>query len=62
MPNPLTTWLEGSTDTLKPKPLEQAKALRMRKKRLRPALAGEGNIFQRHQQGIDEIEREAVGP
>ena len=62
MANPLTTWLDDAAGTVKPKPLEQAKALRMRQKKLKPALAGEGNIFQRRKQGMDEVEREAVGP
>lgn len=64
MPN-LSDWLGDTTDLAKPKALETAKALRKRKAQLdqamakpRAALAGEGNIFQRHRQGIDAIEAE----
>lgn len=47
-----------------PKPLQMAKALRQRKAALsnppRAALAGNGNIFQRRRQGIDDVVNQAA--
>ena len=66
----LTDWIGDANDIAAPKPLQMAKALRQRKVALaqarpggaqatvnppRAALAGNGNIFQRRRQGIDDI-------
>lgn len=61
----LDKWMGEANDLGAPKPLQMAKALRLRKRALdqapnKAALAGEGNIFQRRRQGIDEIESQAV--
>lgn len=53
----LTDWIGESNELNSPKPIQMAKALRQRKRALdnKPALAGEGNVFQRRRQGIEEI-------
>ena len=59
----LDKWVGEANDLTAPKPLQMAKALRQRKVALanspKAALAGQGNIFQRRRQGIDEIVNEA---
>lgn len=59
----LTDWIGDTHDLTAPKPLQMAKALRRRKAAVanapRNALAGEGNIFQRHAQRIDAAEAAA---
>lgn len=55
----LTDWMGDANEITAPKPLQMAKALRQRKAALanppRAALSGNGNIFQRRRQGIDDI-------
>lgn len=55
----LSDWIGEANDITAPKPLQMAKALRQRKAALtntpKAALAGEGNIFQRRRQGIDDV-------
>jgi len=52
-----------ANDLTAPKPLQMAKALRQRKVAVanspKAALAGQGNIFQRRRQGIDEVVNDA---
>lgn len=52
-----------ANDLTAPKPLQMAKALRQRKVAIanspKTALAGQGNIFQRRRQGIDEVVNDA---
>jgi len=63
MANSLTDWVGETNELTAPKPLQMAKALRRRKAAVqnapRNALAGEGNVFQRHAQGIDAVEAAA---
>jgi hypothetical protein len=63
MANSLTDWVGDAHELTAPKPLQMAKALRRRKAAVqnapRNALAGEGNVFQRHAQGIDAVEAAA---
>ena len=55
----LSDWIGEANDITAPKPLQLAKALRQRKAAIanspKAALAGEGNIFQRRRQGIDDV-------
>ena len=55
----LNDWMGDNADLTPPKPLQMAKALRQRKAAIanspKAALAGEGNIFQRRRQGIDDV-------
>jgi len=59
----LNTWMGEANDLTAPKPLQMAKALRQRKVAVanspKAALAGQGNIFQRRRQGIDEVVNDA---
>ena len=60
----LSDWIGEANDITAPKPLQMAKALRQRKAAIanspKAALAGEGNIFQRRRQGIDDVVNQAV--
>jgi len=61
----LSDWIADTNELTAPKPLQMAKALRRRKAAVanapRNTLAGEGNVFERHAQGIDAVEKQAVG-
>lgn len=59
----LDKWMADANEITAPKPLQMAKALRQRKVAIanspKTALAGQGNIFQRRRQGIDEVVNDA---
>ena len=61
--NFLQNWLGDQNELTQPKVLQMAKALRQRKaavdNKAKAALSGNGNIFQRHKQGIEQILDEA---